>query len=634
MHFHDAQAPSGKAVRALSFLLVTMNSQHLRAPLAVLPLALIAAFSHAQTTPAPSLPVTVVTATRVAQPITDVVADVTIVDSETIERSGATGLADVLARQPGVAFTRNGGPAANTSVYLRGAETRFTAVFVDGVRVDSQATGGASWNAIPLSQVDRVEIVRGPAAAVYGSDALGGVLQVFTRRGEQALAPSVELGLGTDGLRKVAASISGRQGAVDYALGASRETSDGFNVKPQGNPDRDGYRNTAFSGSLGWQLTQAHRLDATVLDSDSNAQYDAFSPGNDDRAQQDLQTLGLKWSARWSEMYSSQLALNRSKDRYETAPSAYLTDTRVTSYLWQNDWKIGATQLTAALERREDRLDNDSTSPSVSDRSQDALALGYGVRSGQHTLQLNARHDSDSEFGGHSTGSAAYAYSFAPGWRALVSGGTAFRAPTLFQRFSIYGTPDLQPEKARNIEVGVKYDRQGDRFSVVMYRNRVSNLINYVSGAGSCVNGVGDYAGCYGNVGEAEYRGVTVAGATRVGMLALHGSLDLQDPKDLSTGLQLARRAKQTAKLGADMPLGGWVVGAEAELVGHRFNDARNSQRLSGYSLVHLSVSKQVSKDWSLLARLDNAFDRDYESALGYATGGRQAYVGVKWAPN
>lgn len=611
-----------------------MNSRHLRAPLAVLPLALIAAFSHAQTPTAPSLPVTVVTATRVAQPITDVVADVTIVDRETIERSGATGLADVLARQPGVAFARNGGPASTTSVYLRGAETRFTAVFVDGVRVDSQSTGGASWSAIPLSQVDRVEIVRGPAAAVYGSDALGGVIQIFTRRGEQAFAPSVELGLGTDGLRKLAASISGRQGAVDYALGASRETSDGFNAQPDSNPDRDGYRNTAFSGSVGWQLNAAHRLEATLLDSDSNAQYDAFAPGNDDRGQNDLQTLGMKWSARWSEVYSSQLAVSRSKDRYETTPSDYLTATRVTSYLWQNDWKLGATQLTAALERREDRLDNASTSPSISDRSQDALALGYGLRSGQHTLQLNARHDNDSEFGGHSTGSAAYAYGFAPGWRALVSGGTAFRAPTLFQRFSIYGSPDLMPEKARNVEVGVKYEEQGSRFSVVMYRNRVNNLINYVSGTGSCANGVGTYAGCYGNVGEAEYRGVTVAGATRLGMLSLDGSLDLQDPKDLKTGLQLARRAKQSAKLGASLPLAGWVVGTEAELVGQRFNDARNTQRLAGYGLVHLSVSKQVSKDWSLLARIDNAFDRDYESALGYATGGRQVYVGVKWAPN
>lgn len=623
-------------MRALSFLLVTMNSHHLRAPLAVLPLALIAAFSHAQTAPvaAPSLPVTVVTATRVAQPITDVVADVTIIDRETIERSGATGLADVLARQPGVAFARNGGPGATTSVYLRGAETRFTAVFVDGVRVDSQSTGGASWNAIPLSQVDRVEIVRGPAAAVYGSDALGGVIQIFTRRGEQAFAPSVEMGLGTDGLRKLAASVSGRQGAVDYALGASRETTNGFNAQPDSNPDRDGYRNTAFSGSLGWQLNNAHRLEASLLDSDANGQYDGYLPGVDDRAQQDLQTLGLKWSARWSEVYSSQLAMSRSKDRYETQPSDYLTATQVTSYLWQNDWKLGATQLTAALERREDRLDNASTSPSISDRSQDALALGYGLRSGQHTLQLNVRHDNDSEFGGHSTGSAAYAYGFAPGWRALVSGGTAFRTPTLFQRFSIYGTPDLQPEKARNVEVGVKYEQQGNRFSVVMYRNRVNNLINYVSGAGSCVNGVGDYAGCYGNVGEAEYRGVTVAGATRVGLLALSGSLDLQDPKDLNTGLQLARRAKQTAKLGADMPLAGWVVGAETELVGHRYNDARNTQRLAGYSLFNLSVSKQVSKDWTLLARLDNAFDRDYETALGYATGGRQAYVGLKWAPN
>ncbi|NBY27852.1 MAG: hypothetical protein EBQ71_12905 [Betaproteobacteria bacterium] len=165
-----------------------MKLAFLFARLAVPVAALVCVLStSAQTaTPAPvaTLPEVVVTATRVSQPLTDLVADVTIVDRTQIERSGATGLGDVLARLPGVEMARNGGLGGITSVYLRGAETRFTALFIDGVRVDSQGTGGASWDVIPLSQVDRIEVLRGPAGAVYGSDAMGGVIQVFTRKGE------------------------------------------------------------------------------------------------------------------------------------------------------------------------------------------------------------------------------------------------------------------------------------------------------------------------------------------------------------------------------------------------------------------------------------------------------------------
>jgi vitamin B12 transporter len=602
--------------------------------MAALPLAVLAAFpALAQTASDRALPEVVVTATRVEQPLTDVVADVTIIDRAVFERSGATGLADVLARVPGFQFARNGGPGTATSVYLRGAESRFTAVFVDGVRVDSQSTGGASWGAIPLSQIDRVEVVRGPAAAVYGSDALGGVIQIFTRKGESALAPAIEFGLGSHGTMKFDASLSGSKGSVDYALGLSRETSDGYNGQPTANPDKDGYRNTAASARLGWQVNAAHRLEATLLNSETDAQYDAFTPGRDDHGLQDLRTLGLNWAARWSDVYSSKLGVSQGTDRYETTPSVYLTDTQVTSYLWQNEWRLGAHQLTAALERREDRLNNASTTPVVTERSQNAVALGYGLRSGDHTLQLNARYDDDSEFGGHSTGSAAYAYGFMPNWRATLSAGTAFRAPTLFQRFSFYGVPTLRPESGRNVEAGLKYESKGNSFSAVIYRNKVSDLITYVAGPGACANGTGSFAGCYGNTGSAQYSGLTLSGGTRMNRVALSASLDLQNPKDLTTGKQLARRAKQVATLAANTPVGNWQMGAEAQLVGQRYNDAANLQKLHGYGLLNLYASTRIGKSWTLLGRVDNLGDVDYETARGYATGGRTVYVGLKWAP-
>ena len=599
--------------------------------LAALPLACAAAFPVLSQT-ANTLPETVVTATRSQLPVTDVVADVSIVDRDQIERSGANGLADVLSRVPGITVTRNGGPAATTSVYLRGAETRFTAVFVDGVRVDSQSTGGASWNAIPLAQVERIEVLRGPAAAIYGSDALAGVVQIFTRQGEAGFFPSVHLGVGTHNTRDMSVSLRGGQGAVSYALGLSGERSDGFNAQPTENPDRDGYRNQSVSGRLSWTLAPRQQLEVTLLDSDQKAAYDGYLPGQDDQSQQDLRTLGLTWSAAWSDVWSTRVGITRGTDRYETTPSSYLTDTRIDTYLLRNEWRMGAATLSADIERREDRLANGSTTPEQTDRDQNALALGYTLRQGSHTLQLNARHDDDSEFGGQSTGAVAYALAFSPAWRATLSAGTAFRVPTLFQRFSFYGTPDLKAETARNFEAGLRYQAGHERAGLTLYRNDVKNLIDYVSGPGTCANGVGEFAGCYGNTGRARYSGLTISGGTRAGAVNLGASLDLTRPKDLETGLRLARRAQTQATLTADTQLAGWTVGGELQHLGARFDDAANTKRLPAHSLLNLTASTALTPSWKLLARVDNLTDKTYESVLGYATAGRTVYVGLNWA--
>ena len=608
--------------------------------LALVPLALAAAFpSLAQTQAAPQLKETVVTATRSAQPLSDVVADVSIIDRAQIERSGAVALADVLKRVAGIEIARNGGPGTPTSVYLRGAESRFTAVYIDGVRVDSQATGGASWESIPLALIDRIEVLRGPAAAVYGSDALGGVVQLFTKRGESGFAPFVEMGLGTYSTRKLNAGLSGASGDFDYALGVAREISHGFDSQPQrlsgaataqSNPDRDGYRSTAANARLGLKISAAHRLDATLLASDMTSQYDGYSytPASpvDDISQHKLRSLGLSWQAQWSDAYSTRLSVTESQDHYETKPSVYLTKTRLRGYTLQNELRLGQHLLTAALERKEDHLQN---APIDQGRSQNALALGYGFTDKRHTVQLNLRHDKDSEFGGKTTGSAAYAYAFTPEWRATASAGTAFRVPTLYQRFSEYGVPTLMPETSRNVELGLRWSQGASSAGLVAYRNKVDNLINYVDGAGACASPWG----CYANTGHAEYSGVTLSAAHALGGINLTASLDLQNPRDLDTGKQLRRRAKQHATLAADTRMGGWQLGAEAQFSGQRFDDAANKNVLAGYSLFNLSASTPIAKDWTLLARLDNVADKQYQLADSYATAGRSLYVGVKWAP-
>ncbi|KQW57528.1 TonB-dependent receptor domain-containing protein [Variovorax sp. Root411] len=619
---------------------------------ACLPLALATAFgglAHAQE--APTLGETVVTANRTPQALSDLVGDVSIVDRQTIERSGATGVADVLSRLPGIEISRSGGLGNATSLFIRGAETRFTAVYLDGVRIDSQSTGGAGWEGIPLSQIDRIEVLRGPAAAVYGSDAIGGVIQLFTRRGEEGVAPYAGIGFGSNGLRKIEGGVSGKSGLFDYSFGVAHEESKGYNVQPADkrnvvkdgytSPDRDGYTSTSGNVKLGFQISPDQRIDATLLTSEIKAGYDAAVSYRtrppilfrDDESTNTLRTAGLTWSAKWNDVYSTRVQVTDSQSVYKTQPSFYRTETNLRGYLFQNEFRFGPHLVTATLERREDALENAPTTTSKllsRDRSQDAISLGYGFVQGPHSLQLHVRHDKDSEFGGKTTGSAAYGYAITPSLRFTASAGTAFRVPTLYQRFSEYGLATLKPESSRNVELGLQYTEGATQAGIVVYSSRVRNLIGFDGTAKGCASSFG----CYSSTARARYQGVTLSGSQRFGDVTLRSSFDFQDPRDLATHNLLARRAQRHATLGADWRIAGWTLGAEVQTSSRRYDDAANSVKLGGYTVLNLSASTQITRDLNLVARVDNVGNKDYQYARLYANAGRTAYVGLKWTPH
>lgn len=585
----------------------------------------------------PSLPPVIVIATRSETPLANVLADVTVSDRTDIERSGAASVSEFLSRIPGMSISQAGGPTSTTSVFIRGAETRFTAVFIDGVRIDSQSTGGATWEAIPLSQVDRIEVLRGPAAAIYGSDAIAGVVQIFTRRGEQGFHPSITLGAGSYNTYDTGISLAGAEGNVDYAIGLADTGSKGLNAIPAGtNSDRDGYHSRSFSGRIGWKVQPDQKLELTLLDNQLKSQFDGYgsvAPIND-VAKHHLQTLGLNWNSRWQDNWSTRIGVTRATDRYETTPSVYVTETHTNTYLFRNEFKLASGRLAADLERREDDLQNSDTAPQTNTyRSQDAVALGYGVQFGDHSLQANTRRDQDSEFGGKSVGSIAYGYAITSTLRATASSGTAFRVPTLYQRFSIYGSSDLKPETSKNNELGLHWLSGVNRASVVVYQNDIENLINYVGGTGSCINGVGAFAGCYANTGHARITGSTLTSGTQVGNVNLAASVDVMNPTNVETNTYLARRARQQATLSADMPIAEWHMGAQLQYVGKRFDDASNTVSLDSYSLMNLSASRPLDRDWRVVARINNLTDTSYAFANGYATPGRTFYVGLIWAP-
>lgn len=606
--------------------------------------ALLAAFSHdvsAQALPAPVLRETVVTATRSAKPVGDVVADVTIIDRETIERSGATGLADVLARVPGVEFSRNGGMGNETNVFLRGGESRHTMVLVDGVRVDSQSTsGGATWSSIPLSQIDRIEIVRGPSSAVYGSGAVAGVIQIFTKKGGEVFSPSISYGYGTFNTQKLDMALSGMADQFDYSLGVSGASSNGFNVRPipLANPDADGFLSNSANLRLGLNITASQRLEASALQSRMDAQIDGTattgaaliaSRTKDYRVVNTFETQSLQWSSSWTDSYHSRVGLSHGLDKgLSLQATDSTTQTVIDSLLWFNEYKLGKQSFTAGLEQRDDAFQIASPSPTIpaffnKSKSQTGTSLGYAWSGEVHTLQLSARNDVDSEFGGKTTTSAAYAYALTPEWRLSGSSSTSFRVPTLYQRFHpTYGVATLSPESGRGVELGVKYVQAAQEFGVVVYRNTVSDLLVFNTGTSR-----------YTNVGEALYRGVTFSAQKLFGDVRTWGSLDLQEPRDAVNGKLLTRRATHHATVGLDTRVGPWTWGADMVLSALRYDDVANTTVLPGYVVLNVSAQRRIAKDWTALVRVDNATDATYQLAKDYATSTRTLYVGLKWAP-
>ncbi len=632
-HISFGRAP--RARRALSTVASTTRS---RTPLpALLPLAALLAAGlvlpvHAQVTG----DTVVVTANRTPQPLSSVLADVSVIDRAEIERSGVTGVADLLARLPGIEFARNGGPGSSTSVFIRGGEARHTALYIDGVRIDSQSTAGAMWEQIPLEQIDRIEVLRGPAAAVYGSDAMAGVVQLFTKRGRGALKPTASVTVGSYDTAQAQVGLSGSAESIDYSLSASHGRSDGFDARTAAaaghNPDKDGWRRSSVQARAGWQLDSTHRLEGSVLASRLRSQYDDFTPGMDDLNRLSLRTGSLSWQARWSENANTRVQVGQSDTVYETQPNFYRTETTLRNVLLQHEQRVGSSHVTATLERRDDELLNPASAwtPTLEGkRHQNAIGLGWRADFGDHGLQAHVRRDDDSEFGGKSTGSLAWGWAFAPQWRVTASAASSFRVPTLYQRFSQYGNAALVPETGRNVELGLRWaagDKSGSQASLTTWRNKFSNLIAF-GDPGPCV----DSYGCYVNVGRARLEGVTLAGRTQLAGVTLRASVDWHDPRNLDTDKVLQRRARRLATLGAETQLAGWTVGANVQAAGRRFDDAANTQALGGYALLGLFVSTQLMPGLTLEGRIDNLADKQYELSRTYATAGRNGQVTLRW---
>ncbi|WP_291216511.1 TonB-dependent receptor domain-containing protein [Hydrogenophaga sp.] len=609
-----------------------MKIQKLRAPLAALPLAVLAALpSHAQTDTYALLKETVVTANRVETRTDAVLSDVVVIDTELIERSAGRSLSELLSRHAGLQMSANGGLGKQSGLFIRGTESRHVLLLIDGVRYASSTSGSAVLDNIPLSVVDRIEVLKGPASALYGSDAVGGVVQIFTKRGKKGFHPQASLAMGNLGHRSATAGISGGNETVTYnlSLGSLRES--GFSsTNPKvafgnHNPDKDGFEQNSIAASLRWAVSPGWTTDLYVTQADSVSQFDQGPGTFDVRSEATTRIAGWDLERKWSADSRTQLRLARSDDKSDSfsapgAPDAF--DTAQTQWTLQHDWKTAFGIVLVGLESLEEEVSG-TQAYAVNARRTDAAFVGLNGQAGRHLWQANVRRDDNSQFGGATTGFASYGFQATPNWRSHIAYGTSFKMPsfnTLYYVSAFFnGNPTTQPERGKNREVGLTYSRGLHELKLTRFDNRVRGFITTQP--------------VVTNVPRARMEGWSLAYTGEAGAWSWYSHLELLNARNLANQRKLQRRADEVLTAGVDRSMGAWQWGASLQLVSDRFDDAANTRRLPGFGTLDLHARYALNKDWSVALRLNNAGDKFYETAYGYNQPGRAAYVTLNWAP-
>lgn len=589
--------------------------------------------AHAQDAGARQMAETVVTGSRAEASVEQLTADVTVIDAKQIERAAGSSLPELLQREAGLQMTSNGGLGKEASVFTRGTESRHTILLVDGVRYGSATSGGPSWANIPLASIERIEVIKGPASALYGSDAVGGVVQIFTKKGQdgQPFSPYASLTLGSYRHAQASAGLSGSQQGWNYALNAQRTTQRGFSAtNPKAgssfNPDRDPFRQSSVNASLGYAINSDWRVDGSMLYSEGINHFDD-GPGVDTRSALRTQVSTASVTGRILQDWKSKFTVSHSRDENNAIASFYASNvpglfaTTQRQYQWQNDLVTPVGLVVAGLERLEQKV-NSSTPYAVTQRTVNSGFIGLTGDAGPHSWQANLRRDQNSQFGSKNTWGAGYGLQLSEHWRVHASYGTSFVAPSFNQLYwPGYGTPTLQPEYGRNTDVGVTWSASGHSVKLVHFENRIRGYIT----SGTAPE----------NIPRSRIKGWTLGYSGKLMDWNLRADYDHLDPRNTLTGTQLRRRARDVLRLSADRDWGAWTFGASTLTVGKRYDDDKNTveKRLGQYTTVDLYASYRLNKAWTLSARVANLTDKDYTTAYGYNVPGRAGYLTLLWQP-
>ena len=630
-----------------------MKTGFLCAPCSVLTLAVAASLfpvaSVAQPASAgrpPLLSETVVTATRSEQLLSSALPHTTTITRQDIERSQASDLVTLLQREAGLQRTQTGGIGTNSSLFLRGAASLETLVLIDGIAQNKQdASGAVSLEHIMLESVERVEIVRGNVSAIYGSGAIGGVIQIFTRTGTRTPTATVSLELGPRSFNKLAGGFSTSVGDTAFTANVSRLKTDGFSAinqaqLPGANPDADGYLNKSATVSATHRLSNAHNFGFKLFKSTGDTAYDnAFGAPTDIQNSTTRLSQATVFTDNTFGNWRSRLSIGEQSDKSRFFDNGAFgsTDgfvTRATVLNWVNTLALGSDWLlTAGLERQRQGIltTTDSAFATPYDQRRNATAVFAGVEGSVAGggVQLNVRNDKVGDLK-ETTGYIGYGYPLTQQLKLIASASTAFIAPPLGYLFAPgFGNPLLQPELGRSKELGLQYAQGSQLLRATWFDTRIKDQLNFDTTTFA-----------FANISRARNEGLELSYKGTAGEADLRASLTLQKPVNELTGQRLSRRAATLASLGVSQPIGALRLNADLQYSGARpdsYADAATfatvETTLPAYTLVNLSAAYKLSPEVTLNSRLDNAGDRRYQTVYGYNQQPRSLYVGLSWSP-
>jgi vitamin B12 transporter len=610
----------------------------------------------------PREPIVVVTANRTAQPVERVGQSISVVDSEEIERRQTQSVADILRTLPGVSIIRNGGVGATTSVFIRGAESDQTAALIDGVKLNDPSTpgGGFNFGHLLTGNIERIEVLRGPSSVLWGSQAIGGVINMITRQPTEELAVNLRGEYGYRDTGQLVGNISGKAGPLSASAGAGYFRTDGISSfsEARGGTERDGYENYGANGNFNLALSDAISIDARGWYSEGRVNIDgfpapafAFADVNEEsRTREIVGYTGIN-AALFDGRFRNRLGYAYTDTRRRSialdgpATETFVGHGRNERIEYQGIFDIAeGWQLTGGLERETSRFSSSSfgAAPSLGRARIDSL-YGQIVATPAKGLTLTGgvRHDDHNRFGGATTFGASGV--FAPGegnttFRASYAEG--FKAPSLFQLQSDFGNQQLQPERSKGWDAGITQSLVEGRLqaSATYFRRNSSDLIIFVS----CVAPLTDIcanrpSGTYDNVARARAEGVEIGLTMQpVDALRLQANYTYTDatnrsPGNANFGRQLVRRPQHSMTALVDYRWGfGLETGVTLTHVGANFDNANNSRKVEGYVLADLRASFPLTERIDIYGRVENLFDERYETVFRYGSPGRAGYAGVR----
>ncbi|MBL8514401.1 MAG: TonB-dependent receptor [Betaproteobacteria bacterium] len=600
--------------------------------LGLLLLPMVSPLAHAASEPSSRLGTVVVTATRTEQPIEQTLTQTIVVSREDIERAGTLTLAELLQRFGGVEVRSNGGPGQPASVFMRGANSNHTLVLVDGLRVNSATAGAAALEHIPIENIERIEVVRGGLSGLYGSDALGGVIQVFTRKDAKPRLDA-SVGTGSPAATRMAVGLASTEKSTALVFDAGiNDTRGASATNPRVpfdlyNPDRDPYRQSFASVRIAQTLWQGENVTLSAWQSRGEAAYDS-GPGKAKNTQT-LKGAQLVSENKLGVNWNSRLSVGRTEDdSFADEPFGGRFATRHEQVSWLNTFKTAYGHMNAGAEWRREKVQA-TVEYTTATRETASVFAGYLERLYGGQFEFSLRRDEVDGKERKNTGSFAYGYDLTPSLKAHIRGARAFRLPSYNDLYYPgFSNPDLKAEDADQREAGLRGTWNGGtggewRWGAVRFSNQIRGLIAFTFANNT-------FAPI--NIGRADIRGWEVDVTGNVLGVNVRGSYTNQKPIDRDTGKQLQSRARQFGSIDLSTTRGAWSYGMNVAGAGHRFDSRTEAagSRMAGYVLLGANAGYQIDKRWRLEVTGNNLTNRRYELAQGYETPRRSVFVNAR----